>query len=106
MIEADLDRAEARRTRAVAGAKAVVAALAPLGVRVIITGSLARGGFTQFSDVDFLVMECPRKLKYAIESIVEDTLEGLPFDVIYLDEVPAWRVPRLTEGAVEAADLR
>jgi len=38
--------------------------------------------------------------------MVEDALGGLPFDVVYLDEIPAWKVARFTEGAVDASDLR
>jgi predicted nucleotidyltransferase len=76
------------------------------GVRVVITGSLARGGFDQDSDVDFVVIECPDRLRYAIESIVEDGLDGIPFDVIYQDEIPARRLHRFMEGAVCANDLR
>jgi predicted nucleotidyltransferase len=95
-----------RRDRAISGARAAVAALAELGVTAVITGSLARNKFGPHSDVDFLITSCPRHLKYAIEWMVEDALEGLPFDVVYLDEIPAWKVARFTEGAVDASDLR
>jgi predicted nucleotidyltransferase len=71
-----------------------------------MTGSLARGGFGPHSDIDFLVIACPRHLKYAIEGIVEDRLDGVPFDVVYLDEISEWKVPRFTEGAVDARHLR
>jgi len=64
------------RLRAVAGAQAAAAALAELGVRVIVTGSLARGKFNIHSDVDLLITYCPRRLKYRIESIVEDIPGG------------------------------
>ena len=36
----------------------------------------------------------------------EDALGVLRFDVIYLDELPAWRADSFMEGAIPAADLR
>lgn len=97
---------EARRARAIDGARAALAMLRGLGVTARVTGSLARGGFGLHSDVDLLVTACPRELKYAIEGAVEDALEGLPFDVIYLDECRPWRAERFLDGAVDASELR
>jgi predicted nucleotidyltransferase len=94
------------RERAVIGARAAIVALEKLGVSAVVTGSLARGKFKAYSDVDILVTSCPRRLKYAIEGIVEDSLAGVPFDVIYLDELPAWKVGKFTEGALDASELR
>ena len=94
-----------RRRRAVAGAKAAVAALAELGVSALVTGSLARGGFGAHSDVDLLVTACPRALKYAIEGVVENCLGGMTFDVVYLDELPGWKAARFTAGAVDVSSL-
>jgi predicted nucleotidyltransferase len=94
------------RRLAVAGAQAAIAALAELGVRAVVTGSLARGRFGMHSDVDLLVTFCPRHLKYAIEGSVEDALHGMPFDVVYLDELPSWKAVRFTEGAIDASELR
>ncbi len=94
------------RNRAIAAAKAATSALAELGVRAVVTGSLARGRFGAYSDIDFLITDCPRHLKYAIEGTVEDALGGLSFDVVYLDELPAWRAPHFLEGAVDASLLR
>lgn len=105
-MSADSKRLEEHRVRAVAAAQAATAALAALDVRAVVTGSLARGRFGPHSDVDLLVTACPRHLKYAIEGIVEDALAGIPFDVIYLDELPCWRLARFTEGAIHASELR
>lgn len=105
-MDAGSERPEERRVRAVAAAQAATAALAGLGVRAVVTGSLARGRFGPHSDVDLLVTACPRHLKYAIEGIVEDALAGMPFNVIYLDELPCWRLARFTEGAIHASELR
>ncbi|GJE58354.1 hypothetical protein MPOCJGCO_0433 [Methylobacterium trifolii] len=96
---------QAHRARAVAGARAAVDALRELGVSALVTGSLADGRFRFGSDVDLLVTRCPRHLKYAIEGVVEDCLGGIPFDVIYLDEVLGWRAPSFMEKAVDARHL-
>ena len=81
------DRAE----RARAGATAAISALSAKGVTARLVGSLANQDFGQTSDVDLLVTDCPRSLKYAIESIVEDCLPGFSFDVLYLDELSSER---------------
>ena len=103
---ADGESLTKRRLQAVAGAMAATKALASVGVHAVVTGSLARGRFGLYSDVDLLVTECPRHLKYAIEGIVEDQLAGMPFDVIYLDEVPQWKLASFTGHTVHASQLR
>jgi predicted nucleotidyltransferase len=100
------DQAADRRARAIEGAKTALSALQECGVTALVTGSLATGEFGPDSDVDLLVTRCPRHLKYAIEGIVEDCLPGLPFDVIYLDEIPARRLEQFTRRAVDAHSLR
>ena len=89
---------------AVARAKAAVEALERKGVRVLIAGSLAGGRFHEASDIDFLVLDCPRNLVYAIESEVEDQLQDLPFDVIYLSEIASAAHRQRLLG--EAVDVR
>jgi len=88
-----------RETRAIACAGAAISALREIGVTALLSGSLADGGFAGSSDIDLLITECPRSLKYAIEGIVEDHLPGFSFDVIYLDEAPAWLVQSLLSKA-------
>jgi predicted nucleotidyltransferase len=88
-----------RRGRAQAAAAAVAAkALASRGVEAELIGSLTDQRFGRNSDVDILVTACPRSLKYAIESIVEDCLGGLSFDVLYLDELSPARAARYREA--------
>lgn len=94
------------RTRAIAAARAATDVLAGMGVTALVTGSLANGEFGAHSDIDFLVTKCPRELKYAIEGVVEDLLGVIPFDVVYLEEVPAWKLPSFTVEAVDARHLR
>jgi predicted nucleotidyltransferase len=76
------ERFAAARSRA----DVVVESLASMGIRVRVVGSLVNGRFALHSDVDFLIEECPRQLKYGIESIVESVMLDIPFDVIYGDE--------------------
>jgi hypothetical protein len=48
----------------------------------------------------------PPHLKDGIEGIVEDRMGGIPFDVVYLDEIPAHKLGRFTREAVDAGRLR
>lgn len=98
--------AEAAHKRAAAKARSVLAALSRMGIDVRVIGSLATGGFGHGSDIDFLVVDCPRRLKYRIEGTVEDLLAGTPFDVVYLDELPRWKADRAMREAVDARHLR
>jgi predicted nucleotidyltransferase len=93
------------RTYALARAKAAAAALREVGVVALITGSLADGTFDEGSDVDLLITECPRRLKYAIEGVVDDCLGGLPFDVIYLDEIPPRKLASFLGKAHDVSTL-
>ncbi len=99
-------RVEDYRAQAVEGARRAAAELQRRGVDVVVSGSLARGTFDLESDVDFVVLKCPRHLKYAIEGIVEDELRGIPFDVVYQEEIPPSKLRRFMDGAVTASDLR
>lgn len=82
-------------------AERVLEMLAAKGIKARIFGSLTTGAYSHggngghfvlHSDVDFLIEECPRKLKYSVEADVEDIMLDIPFDVVYLDEIsPHWR---------------
>jgi predicted nucleotidyltransferase len=80
--------------------------LAERGVEARLIGSLARGDFLLHSDVDLLVLRCPAELRHGIEELVEETLEGLPFDVVYLDELAPARRAVLERESLRASDLR
>ena len=106
-VASDIDGARLeRRRRAVLLTKKLVETLSSMGVTAKVIGSLATDRFDDHSDIDLLITECPRKLKYRIEGIVEDALSGFKFDVVYLDEIPPHRLHRFTEGLVDACDLR
>jgi predicted nucleotidyltransferase len=97
--------AQDRTARARQFAEVAVQRLEELGVEARIVGSLARGDFRGHSDIDILVLRCPPDRRYRIEGAVEEAAEGFPFDVIYLDEVPAPRRARLLGEARLASDL-
>ncbi len=88
-----------REKMALSKAAQVLEALKGRGVDAVVTGSLAAGNFGPGSDVDFLVRSCPWHLKYKIESLVEDLMDGIHFDVAYREELPPRIVSRM-EGAV------
>jgi predicted nucleotidyltransferase len=100
------DLPAARRDRAIARARTVIEELARLGVTTQIIGSLAAGQFGLHSDVDFLIIDTPDFLRYAIEWRVEDIMGDIPFDVIYLDEVPDWKRGKFISMASDASQLR
>jgi predicted nucleotidyltransferase len=76
----------------------VLRRLSSRGVRAGVFGSLATGRFDLHSDVDFIVTECPPRLRYRIETDVEERMHGIPFDVVYADEMrEPWRSRALAE---------
>ncbi len=93
------------RSRYLEAARRVAVSLKERGVEIRLVGSLARGAdFDISSDIDFLVLECPEELRYRIEADVEDILDGIPFDVTYLDEVKSAHFrKRLLEDAINFA---
>jgi len=99
-------RTEERRRLAAARAAKALDWLRGQGVEAAVIGSLARGGFRDHSDVDFLVLSCPPELRYALEGGVEACMEDLPFDVVYLDELREPFRQRALAEAVRAPDLR
>ncbi len=106
-LDALLDRdAAERRALALSAARRASAALSRLGIDARVVGSLARSSFAGHSDIDLLILSCPPAWRYRLESIVEDAVGGLPFDVIYLDEVPPHRRDALLAEARHASALR
>lgn len=98
--------AKSHRVDAILRARAVCCALEEIGVKARIFGSLASGDFAPTSDIDLLVSDCPRSLKYSIEGLVEDHLGTIPFDLVYLDEIPEYKKARFVAGAIDARDIR
>jgi predicted nucleotidyltransferase len=96
----------ARTAKARAAAVRALGALGAVGVDARLIGSLARDDHQLHSDIDILVLRCPDELRYRIEGLVEDALEGLPFDVVYLDEVAPTRRAALERESLRASDIR
>jgi predicted nucleotidyltransferase len=98
-----------RRERERVARTAAAAALRRLrerGVQAGVFGSLAAGRFGLHSDIDILVLDCPPALRYRIETDVEACMQGLRFDLAYVDEMrEPWR-SRALAGLRHEPDLR
>ena len=79
--------------------RGAVACLEQRGVDAPITGSLADGTSQLHSDVDLRIVHCPRGHKYAIEGLVEDAMQNIPFDVVYLDKILPRKLASFTQKA-------
>ncbi len=100
-----LDGKGGRRRVAVARAVRTLRLLRRLGVTAGVVGSLADGRFSEHSDVDFMVLQCPRPLKYAIEGRVEDVMRDIAFDVIYREEASKGVARYSGRGVLDVAAL-
>ncbi len=69
-------------------ALAVLSHLKRIDIVALVVGSLPDGRFTLTSDVVIQVTSCPAKLKYRIESRVEDIMGDIAFDLVYRDGLP------------------
>jgi len=74
-----------RRARALALAQAILRLLAARGMRARVAGSLAKGTFRADSDVDFLIEKRGRVPPRDVIGIIESSMKGFPFDVIFSD---------------------
>jgi predicted nucleotidyltransferase len=99
------DKLLARQVAAVERAAQAIRILSARGVKMMIFGSLARGDVRLDSDVDFMVMECPRDLIYAFEGTVEDCMQDIPFDVVYYWEVAPHRLPKFSKDLIDIEEL-
>lgn len=106
LTEIDIQKAQIRRERAIRAARQVLYWLATQSVEAGVFGSLARGLFKAHSDVDFLILNCPERLRYRLEAGIEDRMEGLPFNVVYLDEIPEPLQHQALQEVARASDLR
>ncbi len=95
-------RAEQLRAKTAAATQAASRALERLrehGIEACLVGSLKTGQFDMHSDIDILVTKCPKDLVYTVEAELEDLMEGLPFDVVYLDLLPQGQRERWLQHA-------
>jgi predicted nucleotidyltransferase len=71
-----------------------------------IFGSLLSGDFREHSDIDLAVSGLPREHIYKVESKIEEIVGGMHFDLVYLENAPAYLVKRIKEkGKRYACDL-
>ncbi|WP_270935281.1 nucleotidyltransferase family protein, partial [Falsiroseomonas oryzae] len=96
----------ARRAQAVQAARAAAAAAAPFGVRVIVFGSLATGGFHRSSDLD-LALDGPEEAMFEAGNAA--FAAALPFgfepDVVELSRVSAGFADRIRKDGRDPSDL-
>lgn len=96
-------RASERRRRAMALAGRALARLRASGVKAIVVGSLAAGGFRADSDVDLLVEDRGGLSESRILDIVEAEMKGFPFDVTFADRADRSLVAAMREEARRGA---
>jgi uncharacterized protein len=72
--------------------------LCSLGAKeVFLFGSLLTDDFREHSDLDFAVAGLPAEHVYKVESEIESILQGMPFDLVYLETAPSYLVERIRE---------
>lgn len=103
----DIDKTCLRRRRRNAGARAasVLQSLAILDVHASVVGALATEQFGLWSDVDFLIIKCPRHLKYGVEADIEAIMADIPFDTVYQEEVRPAYLPGMQACAKSAREI-
>jgi predicted nucleotidyltransferase len=94
-------RLEAAKTRALASLEALEAA----GIIAQVTGSLARGNFSAYSDVDFLIEGTWADWSRAV-TIIEEHMGDLPIDVVSCLSIPDDQLMFSTDGALDASGFR
>ena len=82
------DQLRAKKAAATQAAARALQHLSARGIEASLVGSLKTGGFGLHSDIDILVTKCPQDLVYALEAELEDIMNGLPFDLVYLNLLP------------------
>ena len=80
-------RGETRKHTAVRLAAATLRRLRKAGVSACIVGSLARNQFRTDSDVDYLVENGGGLRESRITGLIEASMDGFPFDVVYAERL-------------------
>ncbi len=79
------EQLSAKKAAATMAAARALERLSARGIEALLVGSLKNGEFGLHSDIDILVTKCPKHLVYTIEAELEDIMNGLRFDVVYLE---------------------
>ena len=103
----DMERIHTKRLLALKRAEEACLYLCRLGAKEsFIFGSLLSGDFREHSDIDLAVSGLPREHIYKVESKIEEIVGGMHFDLVYLENAPAYLVKRIREkGKRYACDL-
>ena len=99
-----LSRARARKALAVPLAVQAMQDLEGIGFRAWIVGSLAKGRFSAFSDVDFAV-DCPPDREYDAFRVIEKAMGAFPFTMIPCRRIQDDALPYVMEAAIDASSL-
>jgi predicted nucleotidyltransferase len=98
-------RTDAHRRDAETRALAALDAMEALGMRAWLVGSLARGPFTVYSDVDFLIDGGHDEWRQALP-IIEQRLGHIPIDVVSCSRISTTERDIILKGALNASSLR
>ena len=101
------ERIETKRLLALKLAEEACLFLCRLGAKEsFIFGSLITGNFQEHSDIDIGVLGLPPEHIYKVESKIEEILGGMRFDLVYMENAPAYLVEKIREkGKRYAGDL-
>lgn len=92
-----------RRRRALGLAGGTLDALREAGVSAQIVGSLVKGKFRADSDVDYLVENRGGLPESTVVSIVESSMDGFPFDIVFADRADPGLLAMMREEARRGA---
>lgn len=98
-------RGAERLQRARARARAALAALDERGIEARVVGSLARGTFTAFSDVDFVIFGDRATWSRAV-NVIDREMGGIAVDILLASAIPDDIAPLVLKGALDEAGLR
>ena len=98
------DRAAPRQRVALERAAMALAALADEGLAGWVVGSLARGRFNDYSDVDFVV-DCDRSREYDAFLAIERAMKDFPFHMVPFRRLREDAIPFMMDGAIDAAGI-
>ena len=103
----DIERIQGKRLLALRLAEEACLYLCRHGAKEsFIFGSLISGDFREQSDIDIGVFGLPREHIYKVEARIEEILGGMRFDLVYMENAPAYLVKRIREkGKRYAGDL-
>lgn len=94
----DLQAARKRQKTAFERAEQACSYLCELGAsEVYIFGSLLGDDFRERSDIDLAVSGLPMQHIYRVEAEIEEILQGMPFQLVYLEYAPEYLAKRIRE---------